>query len=49
MILELFNSSLCAIFGCREVVTDTLPLAGLEKTVCSRCGITGIRSIKESK
>jgi hypothetical protein len=45
--LDLLNDILCQIFGCRETVVDTLPLAGLEKTVCSRCGITSIRSIKE--
>ena len=43
---ELLKSIVCHFFGCRETVTEKLPLCGLEKTVCTRCGITGIRSIK---
>jgi hypothetical protein len=43
---ELLKSIACRFLGCRETVVEQLPLCGLEKTVCTRCGITGIRSIK---
>lgn len=44
--IEILKSIVCHFLGCRETVAEQLPLCGLEKTVCTRCGITGIRSIK---